>query len=346
MSERKYYCFCADNCKFETMTKEQILAAIAQAAADGLVFDADAAFITKVKEGNAGDYVTFWAGTQAQYNALGNIDPYCLYIITDSTEGADLAKAAEAAQAAIDEHAANKENPHEVTAAQVGAAAEEHEHSANDITSGTLSIARGGTGRATHTSNAVLTGNGTSAVKNVAAANGAFYATAANGAPKFGTLPIAQGGTGATTAADALKKLGLTATAAELNYMDGATGNVQAQLDGKVTITKLWENASPASSFAAQTISVSVAGYDFFIVRSRNGSGNNYNSAIVFPSVTHRLTMVTTNCYYREITFNSTGNNVTFGNCSLYEDYGSTNGITKNDAVIPYEIYGIKGVTA
>lgn len=39
-------------------------------------------------------------------------------------------------------------------------------------------------------------------------ANGAFYATAANGAAKFGTLPIAQGGTGATTAAAALIALG------------------------------------------------------------------------------------------------------------------------------------------
>lgn len=33
-----------------------------------------------------------------------------------------------------------------------------------------------------------------------ATGNGAFYATAANGAPKFGTLPVAQGGTGSTSA--------------------------------------------------------------------------------------------------------------------------------------------------
>ena len=64
---------------------------------------------------------------------------------------------------------------------------------------GTLGVAGGGTGKATHTANAILTGNGTSAVKNVATASGAFYATSANGAPVFGTLPIGQGGTGATT---------------------------------------------------------------------------------------------------------------------------------------------------
>lgn len=64
---------------------------------------------------------------------------------------------------------------------------------------GTLNVANGGTGKATHTANAVLTGNGTTAVNNVATASGAFYATAANGAPKFGTLPAAQGGTGQTS---------------------------------------------------------------------------------------------------------------------------------------------------
>lgn len=46
-----------------------------------------------------------------------------------------------------------------------------------------------------------------------------------------GTVSISNGGTGATTAAAALTNLGLTATATELNYMDGATSNVQTQLD-------------------------------------------------------------------------------------------------------------------
>lgn len=74
-------------------------------------------------------------------------------------------------------------------------------------TSGAVPVANGGTGRTTHTSNSVLTGNGTSKLHNVASADGALYATSANGAPKFGTLPIAQGGTGATTAAAARTNL-------------------------------------------------------------------------------------------------------------------------------------------
>lgn len=55
--------------------------------------------------------------------------------------------------------------------------------------------------------------------------------------PEYKTLPIAGGGTGATTALDALKNLGLTATAEELNYTDGVTSNIQTQLNGKVSLT-------------------------------------------------------------------------------------------------------------
>jgi hypothetical protein len=83
--------------------------------------------------------------------------------------------------------------------ANIDAAANNHTHSASNITSGTLSIARGGTGKTSHTTNAVLTGNSSSAIKNVATKSGAFYATDTNGAPTFGILPIAQGGTGVSS---------------------------------------------------------------------------------------------------------------------------------------------------
>lgn len=49
----------------------------------------------------------------------------------------------------------------------------------------------------------------------------------------YGAVPIANGGTGATTAEAALTNLGITATATELNYTDGVTSNIQTQLDGK-----------------------------------------------------------------------------------------------------------------
>lgn len=111
MSERKFYCLCDSNCKYETMTKEQILAAIAQAAAGGLTFDPDAGIVSKVKEGNAGGYITFWVGTQAQYNALANKDANCFYLITDSTQAKDIAARIKAAQDAAAEAAALAATP-------------------------------------------------------------------------------------------------------------------------------------------------------------------------------------------------------------------------------------------
>jgi hypothetical protein len=95
-------------------------------------------------------------------------------------------------------------------------------------TFGTLPVAQGGTGKTTHTANAVLTGNGTGALKNVAAANGAFFSTGSGVAPKFGTLPVKQGGTGATSEVAARKALG-------------------------TNMKLLWTNASPTSTFESFT---------------------------------------------------------------------------------------------
>lgn len=89
MSERNYYCLCDDNCRFPTMTTEQILAAIAQAVETGVVINPDTGFITKLKETNSGDYITFWVGTRAQYNALEKPAKNCVYIITDDTTAKD-----------------------------------------------------------------------------------------------------------------------------------------------------------------------------------------------------------------------------------------------------------------
>lgn len=66
---------------------------------------------------------------------------------------------------------------------------------------------------------------------------GLFYA------PKISTgsitpstpIAIANGGTGATTAAKALTNLGITATATELNYVDGVTSSIQTQINSNKT---------------------------------------------------------------------------------------------------------------
>ena len=97
---KKYYCLCDSNCKYETMTAEQIMAAIQQAAQLGLVYDPDAAVVTKVREKNGGQSLSFWLGTQAQYNAISKKDQYCYYIITDKEETDVSAQVAAALDAA------------------------------------------------------------------------------------------------------------------------------------------------------------------------------------------------------------------------------------------------------
>lgn len=76
-----------------------------------------------------------------------------------------------------------------------------------------LSMANGGTGRkdwnGLDTDYAVMAKSPNGAwMTAIGTQSGAFYATATNGAPRFGILPIAQGGTGATTAEAARAFLG------------------------------------------------------------------------------------------------------------------------------------------
>lgn len=92
---RKYYVLCAANCKFEGMTKEQILTAITQAVETGEIIDVDTGFVTKIKEQNHNSSLSFWLGTSAEYNALAEKAEDCFYIITDDTAAADFGRALE-----------------------------------------------------------------------------------------------------------------------------------------------------------------------------------------------------------------------------------------------------------
>ena len=65
-----YYVVCDDDCRYEGMTKEQILTAIEQAVSQGHVSDPDNAVISKIKEIRANEAIQIWTGTEAQFNAL------------------------------------------------------------------------------------------------------------------------------------------------------------------------------------------------------------------------------------------------------------------------------------
>lgn len=79
-----------------------------------------------------------------------------------------------------------------------------HKHSASDITSGILSVSRGGTGATTFSSGYFLKGNGTSEITAQSAADARNAMGLGN---TTAALPIANGGTGATTANAAANNL-------------------------------------------------------------------------------------------------------------------------------------------
>lgn len=87
-----YNVFNGDDCAFESMTKEQIYELIANSIAQGELagVDAEKPFVTKIKEQNKGVPLTFWVGTQAEYNAIEEKAENCFYIITDSTAQEDI----------------------------------------------------------------------------------------------------------------------------------------------------------------------------------------------------------------------------------------------------------------
>ena len=119
-----YYVLTDDDCKYEAMTKEQTITAIEQAVENGVVSDPDGAVISKIKEIRANGIAQIWLGTEAQFNALSPVPSVgytfvrvgangIMYICTDDQTSSNMLN-----------HATNKNNPHEVTAAQIGAASE------------------------------------------------------------------------------------------------------------------------------------------------------------------------------------------------------------------------------
>lgn len=104
----------------------------------------------------------------------------------------------------------------------------------------TANVAQGGTGQSTLTVNALLVGNGTNAIKMVSINKGAIVTgdttngvtgllgtgavfAEVSGTPKFGTLPLTAGGTGATSAAAARSNLSVYSKTETDNKVEEAT---------------------------------------------------------------------------------------------------------------------------
>ena len=83
----KFYVLCDDDCRYEGMTKEEILAAIEQALEQGYVSDPDGAVFSKIKELRAGDAVQIWLGTEAEFNAISPAPKYGTSLVRVGADG-------------------------------------------------------------------------------------------------------------------------------------------------------------------------------------------------------------------------------------------------------------------
>ena len=106
MATPTVYVICDQNCKFESMTKEQILTAIAQAVETGEIKDVDTGFVTTIKT-ISGTPLRFFVGEQSEYDALTEEDKKNLFAIisNDTTKEGILAYLAELDNAIKDTNA-------------------------------------------------------------------------------------------------------------------------------------------------------------------------------------------------------------------------------------------------
>ena len=127
-----------------------------------------------------------------------------------------------------------------------------------------------------------------------------------------------------------------------VSSVNGATGTVVLDADDVGAMSKwdlLWTNASPSSSFAAQTVSLDLSGYDAVLVTSclATSATNQDNAMLVMVGDSARLcgTDNANNAFNRELTVLSSG-------VQFYS--GQTGTSSQNASRIPLKIFGIKGV--
>ena len=128
------------------------------------------------------------------------------HLLSGEKLSAAFAKIAAAVSSLIS-HIANRNNPHNVKAEQVGAAKAAHTHSTADITSGTLSVGRGGTGRNAYRANQILYATSAKDIGQIAnpTKQNQFLTQGTSGAPKFAYVQSAKVGTYIGSGSDDLK---------------------------------------------------------------------------------------------------------------------------------------------
>ena len=131
-------------------------------------------------------------------------------------------------------------------------------------------------------------------------------------------------------------------------FMDTVASGVGTLIAGAVDYQLLWTNESPSSSFAGQTVFISLSDYDYIgiIFRRTTGSTNNYGTPMY-------LLKVGTAWYWDELIggymvergVEVTSSSVIFGDSSRLNTYPNGTRTTDNTRQIPYQIYGVRSAS-
>ena len=209
--------------------------------------------ITIPASADAPDFVfSFSATVQMSNTGSLTVNTDTSALVSQSTMEAYVAQAlANIDLAALDEHLEDTSNPHSVTYSQTGAAAEQHYHG-NLTPDGKVGSTSGMVIRTT-TGGAIQAGSVSDLRQEMGLGSGSS------------ALPVANGGTGATTAAQARTNLSITpsnigAAATVHTHSISDVNNLQSTLNGKAT-TALYTATIPASGWSASnTVTVAVSG--------------------------------------------------------------------------------------
>ncbi len=164
-------------------------------------------------------------------------------------------------------------------------------------------------------------------------------------------------------------KLDLTAdtvtpeTLAEGVTAHDAAGNpITGTMKMGITSTKVWENASPTSSFAAQTIALDLTEFDAVIIKWETSSNSTYpvfqtvnptdlipvggkKSCIAVMGSNFSTTSNAKNLCLRSVSVDTSGVKFYDGNENdVYNGGTAKFGANRNYLMVPLAIYGIKGV--
>ena len=153
--------------------------------------------------------------------------------------------------------------------------------------------------------------------------------------------PLSNGGTGATTAAEARENLGIKScgTYDILPIAKGGTGKATTtealKALGGISLTKLWENASSSSAFPNQKIILDTSEYDYvMVIANQNTSSNTRMAApIITPNGNGGGIITAAGDTRRYFTMTTSWIN--------FDTVYPTNVMTN---CIPLYIFGIKGV--